>query len=276
MESNFTELDWMVNYMEWNLSELVWGTWVWGTASNGTIGYLHIVDSSNVAALDQAVVDLKDTEVMIIDCRDLGTTGEGSVVDIAAHFTNEPIMAFTRKALVGDGYSPVSEIYVKPNPDPILQYDGKIILITSEITPDIVPLTMAQLPQVTLLGHNSFGHFDGTYYELPNGWYFSVNNEVHRAPDGTSYEGTGVPPDILVETELMSLAEFEAGVDSWLELALKTAQQMIDDAANSTTGEDDEPSTTDPPEIPSGVSARATLHALATVASVAAATTFSL
>jgi C-terminal processing protease CtpA/Prc len=155
-------------------------------------------------------------------------------------------------------------VYVNPNPDPMLRYDGKIILMTSELTPDILSITMAQLPQVTLLGQNSWGDTsfnDGVFKETPNNFSFWLSNEVWQAPDGACYDGIGVPPDILVETEFMNKTELDAGVDTWLELALKTAQQMIDDAGN----------TTNTPEVPSGVSTRATFHALAVVAAVAVA-----
>jgi C-terminal processing protease CtpA/Prc len=183
---------------------------------------------------------------------------------LAAYFTNEPVLIFTRKAVVGDGYMPMTEIYIDPNPDPKLRYDGMIILMTSELTPNILSMTMTQLPQVTLLGHNSWGDTnfaDCLWKDLPNGVEVLFSNQVYHSPDGTCYDGIGVPPNILVETEFMNKTE----LDTWLELALKTAQQMIDDAGN----------TTNPPEIPSGVSAQAALHALVTVASVAAASMFS-
>jgi carboxyl-terminal processing protease len=187
---------------------------------------------------------------------------------LAAYFTNEPVLAFTRKAVVGDGYTPITEIYIDPNPDPKVRYDGKIILMTSEVTPNILSMTMTQLPQVTLLGKNSWGDTnfaDCLWRDLPNGYAVLFSNQVYQLPDGTCYDGIGVPPNILEETEFMNKTELDADVNTWLELALKTAQQMIDDAGN----------TTDPPEIPSGVSARAALHALVTVAFVAAATSFS-
>ena len=60
--------------------------------------------------------------------------------------------------------------------------------------------------------------------QLPNGWAFSMSNEVYSdVPDGTVYELTGVTPDILTETELLSPVDRQAGVDSWLQLALDTA-----------------------------------------------------
>jgi hypothetical protein len=58
--------------MEYNLTKIEGGTYVWGTASDGKIWYLHIIDNSYFAYLDQAMLDLKDTEVLIIDVRQQG------------------------------------------------------------------------------------------------------------------------------------------------------------------------------------------------------------
>jgi C-terminal processing protease CtpA/Prc len=33
---------------------------------------------------------------------------------------------------------------------------------------------------------------------LPNGWTFGLPNEVFRTPDGKTFDGAGIPPDIVV------------------------------------------------------------------------------
>jgi C-terminal processing protease CtpA/Prc len=48
-----------------------------------------------------------------------------------------------------------------------------------------------------LLGRRTFGVFSDTLYRhLPNGWEFTLSNEIYRAPDGASYEGVGIPPQV--------------------------------------------------------------------------------
>jgi hypothetical protein len=45
------------------------------------------------------------------------------------------------------------------------------------------------------------------------------------APDGAIYEAFGIPPDIRPDADLLPLSEREAGIDSWLEMALEMARQ---------------------------------------------------
>lgn len=35
---------------------------------------------------------------------------------------------------------------------------------------------------------------DTLYRRLPNGWEFTLSNEIYRAPDGALFEGVGIPP----------------------------------------------------------------------------------
>jgi C-terminal processing protease CtpA/Prc len=85
---------------------------------------------------------------------------------------------------------------------------------------------MAQLPQTTLLGSNTAGATSGAPdRRLPNGWIFTVSQAEVVSPDGVIYEVVGIPPDILPDADLLPLSEREAGIDSWLELALLMAKQ---------------------------------------------------
>jgi C-terminal processing protease CtpA/Prc len=137
------------------------------------------------------------------------------------------MLAFTKRAVDGDGYTETFEAYVEPVSGPT--YDGEVILIISGSTVsagETFTMTMAQLPQTILLGRNTSGAFsDILVRSLPNGWLFGLSNEEYKAPDGVIYEVVGIPPDILPDADLLPLSEREAGFDSWLELALLTAKQ---------------------------------------------------
>lgn len=90
---------------------------------------------------------------------------------------------------------------------------------------EVFTMTMAQLPQTTLLGRNTSGAFsDVLCRSLPNGWSFGLSNEEYMAPDGTIYEAVGIPPNVLPDADLLPLSEREAGIHSWLELALEIAR----------------------------------------------------
>jgi C-terminal processing protease CtpA/Prc len=57
---------------------------------------------------------------------------------------------------------------------------------------------------------------------LPNGWQFTMSNEVYTSADGDIYEKVGNPPDIEIP---LDVASFQAGKDTMLDAALELAAQ---------------------------------------------------
>jgi C-terminal processing protease CtpA/Prc len=58
---------------------------------------------------------------------------------------------------------------------------------------------MGRTPRVLRIGENTQGVFsDVLGRDLPNGWSFGLPNEVFRTAQGTTYDGSGIPPDIAV------------------------------------------------------------------------------
>jgi C-terminal processing protease CtpA/Prc len=58
---------------------------------------------------------------------------------------------------------------------------------------------MGRAPHVTRIGESTQGVFsDVLARHLPNGWRFGLPNEVYRTPEGTAFDGSGIPPDIPV------------------------------------------------------------------------------
>ena len=54
-------------------------------------------------------------------------------------------------------------------------------------------------PRITRIGENTQGVFsDVLGRRLPNGWRFGLPNEVFRTPQGTTFDGPGIPPDTAV------------------------------------------------------------------------------
>jgi C-terminal processing protease CtpA/Prc len=124
-------------------------------------------------------------------------------------------------------------VYIEPASNPETQFgdDKPVIVIISGATvsaAETFTLVMSQLPQTTLLGRNTAGAISNQLRrKLPNGWMFALANEEISTLDGTVYEAVGIPPDVLPEAELLPMSEREAGIDSWLELALETAMGAI-------------------------------------------------
>jgi C-terminal processing protease CtpA/Prc len=58
---------------------------------------------------------------------------------------------------------------------------------------------MGRVPHVTRIGEPTQGVFsDVLGRRLPNGWRFGLPNEVFRTPEGATFDGPGIPPDLAV------------------------------------------------------------------------------
>ena len=221
-------------YMNGGLNGLP-GDLGWGHF-NGTgkqVGYMQVVHldpedkDAFTAKLEEAFLSLADTESLVLDIR-LNRGGyKDLVLLVASHFVFERMLAWTERIVDDDGYTDPFEVYMEPGSGPT--YDGEVIVIISGSTVsagEYVAMTMAQLPQTTLLGSNTAGATsEAPDRRLPNGWIFTVSHGEVVSPDGVIYEVVGIPPDILPDADLLPLSEREAGIDSWLELALLMAKQ---------------------------------------------------
>jgi carboxyl-terminal processing protease len=211
------------------------GEFSWGTASNGNIGYMQLFsmgpedEEAFGEDLKEAISDLSQTHTMIIDVRVNGGGDDRTSLQIASHFTSVPFLAFTKRAVNGEGFTEATEVYVEPSEEEY-QYDGNVIVImsgSSGSATEILVMTMAELPQTTLMGRNTAGGLSDILGRfLPNSWFVGLSNEVYLTPDGTLYEMTGVPPEIAPEADLLPLSERIEGIDSWLELALEKAESF--------------------------------------------------
>jgi C-terminal processing protease CtpA/Prc len=79
------------------------------------------------------------------------------------------------------------------------RYRKPVYLLTSEFTcsaAETFTMMMRTLPNVNQVGQRTQGIFsDGLAKLLPNGWIFSLSNEIYRDAWGISYETHGLPPD---------------------------------------------------------------------------------
>uniref|UniRef100_A0A7S2XKS6 Tail specific protease domain-containing protein n=1 Tax=Attheya septentrionalis TaxID=420275 RepID=A0A7S2XKS6_9STRA len=200
----------------------------WGKTTEN-IGYMWLQTVPNAFApeFEGALVALNDTDALVIDIRINAGGSDETALLIASYFASKPFLAFTKQAVGED----VVEVNVQPSEK---VYNGPVVMIISRETysaAETLPLAMMQLPQVTLLGRNTGGSYSELPKTLPNGWAFSLFAEVYLSPDGVDYDHVGIPPEILPEVELLPLSEREGGTDSWLELALTTAEE----SANATS-----------------------------------------
>jgi len=188
------------------------------------LGYIRFIDCSfgngssgiNLLELDTIFSFLNSPKALILDIRFNRGGGEGVALKVAGRFADKtPKGALRYRRKKKGGYSDfvkLSSFRNKPHPSKRTKYLGPVYLLTNDRTVsagDLLALYMSQLPNVTIIGDNTEGSFDGFRYEfLPNGWHFSVPQKRYvRATDNLSYEGVGISPDIKVANKRIDINE---------------------------------------------------------------------
>jgi carboxyl-terminal processing protease len=150
------------------------------------------------AAMDEVLAALRDTRGIVLDLR-VNSGGSDAVgFAIAGRFADRERVAFTKQARHGSGLTPSYEVRVQPSARE--RFAKPVVVLAGALTAsaaEVMVLGLRVLPQVTVLGQRTLGVFSDTLYRrLPNGWEFTVSNEVYRAPDGALFEGVGIPPQV--------------------------------------------------------------------------------
>ena len=222
------------------------GTRILRSCVSERFGYVRIRSFSGPSkrrlakALDEMLDGFAELDGVIIDVRD-NPGGEDSVAyAIAARFTDRKRLGHTKRTKLGPG----AEAYGEPQsfwlePAGALQFTGPVVLLThgaSYSAADVFALAMDQLPHVWSVGEPTNGVFsDVLELELPNGWSYTLSNQRYCAPDGTCYEGRGVPVDVRAAN---TLADLETREDAVLAAGLRLLEQKCAPAgADAPSGE---------------------------------------
>jgi C-terminal processing protease CtpA/Prc len=187
---------------------------IWGKIKP-RIGYLSILAMGDYAGfeasraeslavlettMDQVLESFRSVEAVAVDVR-FNTGGyDADALLIANRFADRRRLAFTQKAVYGQGFTEKQEFYVSPQGS--FQFTGPTFLLTSERTVSAAEsfvLGLMAFPHVTRVGTTTAGAFSNVLTKyLPNGWRVEMSNEVCEAADGRVYEGVGIPPQVEV------------------------------------------------------------------------------
>ena len=193
-----------------------------------SIGYVYIHNFADgekaFAAETETVLQyFKDASALIIDIRG-GSGGEdiaGKI--IASYFTDQRRLYMTNSIKDGPGpddFTAPNEWYIEPRGD--FQFTNPVVVLSNRETisaRETFELAMITLPQVTTVGDTTSGAFSNLVIrELPNGWVYTMSIGDWRAGDGTSYEGIGIPPQVVVQNKREELLD---GKDEALETAIE-------------------------------------------------------
>ncbi|ADB48695.1 S41 family peptidase [Conexibacter woesei] len=185
------------------------------------IGYLRIVSFGGYArAAATADGSRRDAQVLartldgilggadaprsglLVDVRENVGGYDALQLVVAARLTATRYLAFRKATQISGGRTPrrtrpqaIDVVPAAGRPG----WHGPVALLTGRDTESagetFVLSLIGRTPAVARIGETTQGVFsDQLVRRLPNGWTFGLPSEIYTAPDGTVYEGRGIPP----------------------------------------------------------------------------------
>lgn len=211
------------NYLEPGFESGEEDAYVYGTIKNTHIGYIYFdYVGDNFFVLNTFLDQNLNADGIIIDLRHNQGGDFTYCYSESGRLTNEKRLAFRSRTKNGKGpddFTDWTDWYLEPSGT---YFDKPIVLLTDRYTisaGERAVMALRTLPNLTTIGDTTSGaHATIVGRELANGWYFSLPIQNTLLPDGLSYEGIGLPPDIRFVNDLQDV---KMGFDKTLERALQ-------------------------------------------------------
>lgn len=203
--------------------------------SNGTItyafigrdiGYISVPSfggqKDEYEEIDRALLDFGSTKGIIIDIRGNGGGSDSNASTIASRFADQKRLFSYVRYRSGPGHADFTDFIPRYIERDGTRYDGPVVILTNRgsysAAEDFV-LQMKVFPNVTVVGDTTGGGSGNPIHrELPNGWGYRVPRWISYRPDKTSFEGTGLVPDVPV---WITKEDQDKQMDTIVEAALK-------------------------------------------------------
>lgn len=212
-----------MTYLNGNAKTAVNQNLMWGMLDDD-IGYLFVSQMAGYklndlkAGLDEALNDLKNAKGLVIDIRGNLGGSDRVVLELAGRFITKPQVGWQFKARNGSSFTPLQTVIIEPTGT--VQFTKPIRILTSIATAsaaEIFTVAMKQNPYVKTVGESTNGIYSTILNkELPNGWKYSLSNEVVNDINGKVYEAIGVKPD--VQVPFPNKTQRNSGIDPALDL----------------------------------------------------------
>ncbi len=180
-------------------------------------------EDASGAAIDEILAQLSGARALIVDVRNNSGGDDRVGKAIADRFADQKRLYMVTRDRIGPGHGDFADPrywHVDPAES---TFTGSIILLTSRLSisaAENFALAMRVLPHVTVVGDITSGCFaDMAWFDLPNGWRFSLSRNFFVDYTGRCWEGKGVPPDVLISGE-----HRDGDTDRALETALDLLQ----------------------------------------------------
>ena len=189
----------------------------WGVTTNKDVGYIGITDMNGFSNTEESnqpleefeneikgvefvmskiLEDLNSTTSIIIDLRFNGGGYDTVSLKLLSYFIDEKKHILSIKAKTKNGFTPEQKYYIQPSK----KSAKKVYLLTSPFSSsatEIFVLGSLSFDNFIRLGSRTNGIFSEILWkQLPNGWEYSLSNEVFMDTNNNSYEGEGIDVDI--------------------------------------------------------------------------------
>ncbi len=202
------------------------GDLIHGMVKDKNIAYIHLphfVSQGNEEwhlDFDNVINSFSETEGLILDLRN--NFGGITAINryISGRFAATKELAFyvrTKNGVGANDFDEPTDYYMEPkgaNP-----YTKPIVVLINKATRssgEEVVLYFETQNHIKIIGEPTSNAFSDTGFDrfMPNGWKFKFPVQYYQYPDGSSPEGVGIIPDIMIKNEI---SDIESRQDKVLE-----------------------------------------------------------
>jgi len=196
------------------------------------VGYLRVHSlggSGHGADIDFILDQLGGTSAMIVDLRSNGGGNDQNGEAVAARFAD--MTRLYRRVRFRDGpnhgdFGEFLDSFISPAG--AQSFQGPVAVLTNRGTissAESMVLAFAVLPNVVSVGdYTGGGSGNPAQRTLANGWQYTVSRWIEFRPDGTTFEGVGIEPDIRAD---ITSADAAALGDTIMDTAISNLRGRI-------------------------------------------------
>lgn len=217
----YMQVNGMICYLDFAIPDSVTGAGYWEQYTSHVFMEPDVQNKEAAMAsrmISKALYELRNTKGIILDLRFNDGGFDAVSLQLLKHFVAAKTLIFYKQARAGKGLTRKQMIFVDPASP---RYARPVILLTSNRTAsaaEIFTMGTMSLTNFRRIGQKTKGILsDALPKRLPNGWEFTLSNEIYTTTGGQNLENIGIVPHVYsgaadLEALLISDAAFETAV----------------------------------------------------------------